>query len=73
MAIKLIQVCHKGTGTKTFLPETALRFFPDYVKTPSQKSREEVPDGTAFPAAVDGADDTTPTATSSASTTTKEK
>ena len=73
MAIPLVQVRHKKTGRKTFLPESALRNFPDYVKTPSQKSREEVPDGTAFPVAVDGADDPTPTATSSASTTTKEK
>jgi len=73
MAIPLVQVRHKHTGKKTFLPESSLANFPDYVKTPSQKAREEVPDGTAFPAAVDGADDSTPTATSSASTTTKEK
>lgn len=50
MAIPLVQVRHKRTGVKTFLPETALRHFPDFVKTPSQKAREQVPDGTAFPA-----------------------
>ena len=48
MAIPLVQVRHKVTGKKTFLPETALPNFPDYVKTPSQKAREQVPDGTAF-------------------------
>lgn len=51
MAIPMVQVRHKTTGAKTFLPETALRNFPDYVKTPSQKSRDQVPDGSAFPAA----------------------
>ena len=49
MAIPLVQVRHKVTGRKTFLPETALRHFPDYQKTPSQKARDQVPDGTAFP------------------------
>ena len=77
MAIPLVQVRHKVTGRKTFLPETALPNFPDYVKTPSQKSREEVPDGTAFPTETTGDEpaDTTATATttSSASATTKGK
>ncbi|TYP82073.1 hypothetical protein [Blastococcus xanthinilyticus] len=49
MAIPLVQVRHKATGKKAFLPESALPNFPDYVKTPSQKAREQVPDGTAFP------------------------
>lgn len=70
MAIPLVQVRHKKTGQKTFLPETALRYLTDYVKTPSQKAREDVPDGTAFPA-VAGEDTTA--ATASAPTTTKEK
>lgn len=52
MAVPLVHVRHKKTGEKTFLPESALRFFPDYVKTPSQKSRDQVPDGTAFPQTV---------------------
>lgn len=72
MAIPLVQVRHKVTGRKTFLPESALRTFPDYVKTPSQKSRDQVPDGTAFPAQTSDGDQppATPTAaTSSASTT----
>ena len=77
MAIPLVQVRHKKTGRKTFLPETALRNFPDYVKTPSQKSREEVPDGTAYPAdvAARAETDQKPAANSSESpaTTTKEK
>lgn len=51
MPIPLVQVRHKTTGQKTFLPETSLRHMPDYVRTPSQKARDEVPDGTAFPAA----------------------
>ena len=72
MAIPLVQVRHKKTGAKTFLPETALPNFPDYVKTPSQKSRDQVPDGTAYPGAVeaDEGDQDSTTATSSASTTT---
>lgn len=49
MAIKLVQVRPKGGGPKTFLPETALQHFPGYVKTGSQKARDEIPDGTAFP------------------------
>lgn len=76
MAIPLVQVRHKTTGAKTFLPETALRHFPDYVKTPSQKARDQVPDGTAFPAAPaadDESADTTTAATKSAPATTKEK
>ena len=75
MAIPLVQVRNKTTGVKTFLPETALPHFPDYVKTPSQKAREQVPDGTAFPADTgdqSSADTTTPAA-ASAPTTTKEK
>lgn len=75
MAIKLVHVRHKTTGRKTFLPETALKTFPDYVKTPSQKARDEVPDGSAFPAQTSGdqpADTTTPAA-ASAPTTPKEK
>jgi len=51
MAIPLVQVRHKETGKKSFLPESALPNFPDYVKTPSQKAREQVPDGSAFPGA----------------------
>lgn len=73
MAIPLVQVRHKITGAKTFLPETALPNFPDYVKTPSQKSRDQVPDGSAFPAdttADEPSDDDTKTTTTSASTTT---
>lgn len=74
MATKIVQVRHKVTGAKTFMAESALPHFPDYVKTPSQKSREEVPDGSAFPAGTAGSepDDSTPT-TSSASTTTTPK
>jgi hypothetical protein len=52
MAIPLVQVQHKTTGAKTFLAETALPSFPDYVETSSQKAREQEPDGTAFPTAV---------------------
>lgn len=75
MAIPLVQVRHKKTGVKTFLPETALPHFPDYVKTPSQKSREQVPDGSAFPTETPGDEPANPTtaATSSASATPKEK
>lgn len=51
MAIRMIHVRHKVTGKKAFLPETALPNFPGYVKTPSQKARDEVPDGSAFPGA----------------------
>ncbi len=75
MAIPLVQVRHKTTGAKTFLPESSLQHFPDYAKTPSQKAREEVPDGTAFPAGTVGdepAADTT-TATAPAPATTKDK
>ena len=75
MAIPLVQVRHKVTGQKTFLPETALRHLSDYVKTPSQKSREQVPDGTAFPTetADDTSEETTTTAAASAPTTPKGK
>jgi len=72
MAVPLVQVRHKTTGRKTFLPETALRLpdFRDYVKTPSQKARDEVPDGTAFPAETSGDEPATVDA-KSADTTTK--
>lgn len=64
MAIPLVQVRHKTTGAKTFLPETALQYFGDYVKTPSQKALTEVPDGTAFPTtATDAESEDTPTTT----------
>lgn len=75
MAIPLVQVRHKKTGAKTFLPESALRFLPDYVKTPSQKSRDEVPDGTAFPLEIPGGqpENNTEAATTSAPATPKGK
>jgi hypothetical protein len=50
MAIPLVQVRHKSTGRKGFMAESSLRYFPDWVKAPSQRAREEVPDGTAFAA-----------------------
>lgn len=73
MAIPLVQVRHKTTGQKTFLPETALPFFPDYVKTPSQTAREEVPDGTAFPPEATGDEPAETTATTSSAPTTPTK
>lgn len=76
MAIPLVHVRHKVTGAKTFLPETSLDNFPDYVRTPSQKARDEIPDGTAFPAAVTADDqsaDATTAATTSAPATTKKE
>ena len=68
------EVLHSSnTGKKTFLSETSLKTFPDYVKTPSQKAREEVPDGTAFPAEVAGEDQQEATSSASTTTTTKGK
>lgn len=49
MAIPMIQVYNKVTGKKTFLPASALPNFPGYARTPSQRSRDQVPDGSAFP------------------------
>ncbi len=48
-------VRHKGTGQKAVIPEAALRHLPDYQKTAQQLRRDDIPDGTAFPA------DTAPT------------
>jgi hypothetical protein len=77
MAIPLVQVRHKATGRKGFMAESSLRYFPDWVKAPSQKARDEVPDGTAFPTEEDSTsteeDSTTNTTTSSASATTTTK
>jgi hypothetical protein len=58
MAIEMIEVYSKTTGAKTFMAETALPNFPDYARTPSQRSRDEVPDGSAFPAGTNGSSPT---------------
>lgn len=73
MTVPLVQVRHKTTGVKTFLPETALPNFPDYVRTPSQKARDEVPDGSAFPTETTDDESADITTAAASAATTKEK
>jgi len=56
MPPRLVQVRHKVTGRKAVLAETALRFFPDYVKTTRQERLDRAR-ATKTPAAAP-ADDT---------------
>lgn len=67
MAVRMVQVRHKETGAKTFMADTAVKHFPGYVRTGSDKEPLDVPDGSAF--AVELTDDST---APQASTTTQE-